>query len=253
MNLPQDIELLYILVLKELKVRYKSSILGYLWALLNPFAFAIVYFVAFKIIMRVNMPNYSTFLLSGMFPWMWLANSLTHSSGTYRSNASLVKRVNLPRFVLPLSNVVHEMVHFCLALPVLLAFILLTGGDCHASWIWQIPCMVVLQLCFVYPIALLLAILNVFVKDIEYLVGIGLSMLFFLTPIVYPIHMIPHAYRSYFDYSPLVALMEGWHSVLLEGTFVYGKALGSFVSAVLVGGLALYVYQRKGAKIGELL
>src|ERR1017187_10114811 len=106
-NFRRIAEVVYLLVLKELKVRYKSSFFGYLWALANPFAFALVYYIAFKVIMRVQMPNYSIFLLTAMFPWIWLTNSIVQASGSLRNNASLIKKVNLSCAVLPLSNVAH--------------------------------------------------------------------------------------------------------------------------------------------------
>lgn len=246
-------ELLYLLVQKELRVRYKSSVLGYLWALANPFAFAVVYYFAFKVIMRVQMPNYSTFLLTGMFPWIWLTNGLVQATGSYRNNASLVKKVNLERAVLPLSNIVHEMVHFCFALPVLGLFIYMTGGEMHASWLWQLPLMMLLQLALVYPISLMLALANVYVHDVEYLVGIGLSLLFFLTPIVYPVTLAPEIYRHYFEWSPPAELISGWRSVLLEGKIMPMQML--YCAGVAAGtSLAAYlVYRKSSPKLGELL
>ena len=246
-------ELLYVLVTKELKVRYKNSVLGYLWALANPFAFAIVYYVAFKVIMRVQMPNYSVFLLTAMFPWMWFANSIVHATGSYRNNASLIKRVALHRAVLPLSNVVHEFVHFCFALPVLMLFILITGNGLHVSWLWWLPLLAVLQLTLVYPIALMFALANVFIHDIEYMVGIGLSMLFFLTPIVYSLSMVPEAYQWYFQMSPVSVLMESWRSVLLHGELNASSIAYVAMWSVVLGILSSVLFRRTQAKLGELL
>jgi lipopolysaccharide transport system permease protein len=249
----QFFELLYLLVQKELKVRYKSSFLGYLWALANPFAFALVYYVAFKIIMRVQMPNYSLFLLTGMFPWVWFTNALVHATGSYRNNASLVKRVNLQRAVLPLSNVAHEMVHFCFAIPVILIFILVAGGVFYVAWIWQLPVMLLLQLIMVYPLALLCALANVYVHDVEYLIGIGLSMLFFLTPIVYPLSMVPEKYRIFFDLSPVAGLIQGWRGVLLNGTLDMHAFLHVLITALILSVLAYATYSRASSRLGELL
>lgn len=246
-------ELLYLLVQKELKVRYKNSFLGYLWALANPFAFALVYYVAFKVIMRVQMPNYSVFLLAGLFPWVWLTNALVHATSSYRRNASLVKRVNLQRAVLPLSNVVHEMVHFCFAIPVILLFMLFAGEVFYASWIWQVPAMIVVQLVMIYPLALLLALANVYVHDVEYLVGIVLSMLFFLTPIVYPLSMVPEKYHIFFDLSPVAALTQDWRGVLLEGHMDMLYFAYVLLTAVILSAFAYAVYKRTSVRLGELL
>jgi len=246
-------ELLYLLVQKELRVRYKNSVLGYLWALANPFAFAVVYYFAFKVIMRVEMPNYSTFLLTGMFPWIWLTNGLVQATGSYRNNASLVKKVNLERYVLPLSNIVHEMVHFCFTLPVLGFFIYFTGGELHFSWLWQLPLVMLLQLVMVYPVALMLALANVYVHDVEYLLGIGLSLLFFLTPIVYPVTQAPSIYRYYFEWSPLAELISVWRGVLLEGQ-ITPSPLAYCACVAATASLAAYlVYRSASPKLGELL
>jgi len=246
-------ELLYLLVQKELKVRYKSSVLGYLWALANPFAFALVYYIAFKLIMRVQMPNYSIFLLTGMFPWVWLTNSFIQATGSFRHSASLVKKVDLARAVLPLGSVVHEMVHFCFALPIVCLFIFFTGSDVHLSWLWQFPVMSILQLILIYPVALILAISNVYVHDVEYLVSIGLSMLFFLTPIVYPVSMVPEKYRYYFDWSPISSLIESWRSVFLHGSFDINHMSFCLFTALILSLCAYLFYKRTIHKMGELL
>ncbi len=253
MKLIRDIELLGILISKELKVRYKSSFLGYLWAAANPFAFACVYYIAFKAIMRIEMENYAIFLLSGMFPWLWLSNALHAASNSFRNNISLVKYVALPRYILPLSNVAHEAIHFFFALPVLVFFILFTGGQFYVSWLWQAPALILLQFALLYPFALIFSLLNVFVHDVEYLIGIGLSMLFFLTPIVYPISMAPDAYRLYFELSPLAALIELWRGVLLQGQFYLDDFRLSLYTGCIAGGFALILYRRTRARIGELL
>lgn len=247
------IELLFLLVQKELKVRYKSSFLGYLWAMANPFAFAVVYYFAFKVIMRVQMPNYSLFLLAGMFPWVWFTNALSQATASYRNNASLVKKVNLQRSVLPLSNVMHEMVHFCLAIPVLLLFILIAGGVFYPSWAWQLPVMIILQILLIYPLALILALANVFVHDVEYLVGIGLSLLFFLTPIVYPLSMVPEKYQLFFEFSPVAMLIQNWRDVFLTGNLNWATFGYCVVIAGLLSLVAWVVYEKTSAKLGELL
>ena len=247
-------ELLYLLVLKELKTRYKSSILGYLWALLNPFAFAFVYWVAFKFIMRVQMENYSIFLIAGMFPWVWLSTGITQATRSFHNNSSLVKKVNLKRMILPLSNVVQELVHFVFALPIIVLFLWYAGGNFfREEWIWQIPLIVGLQLWFAYPLALLFAIANVFVHDVEYLVGIGFALLFFLTPIVYPVSMIPEGYRVYFEMSPLHSLIDTWRSVLLNGTINIDYVLYVFGWALALSVASLIAYRRLAPRIGELL
>jgi len=247
-------ELLYLLVVKELKVRYKSRFLGYVWALINPLAFALVYWIAFKFIMRVEMANYSLYLITGMFPWIWLSLGVTNGARSYVHNSSLIKKASMPRAILPLSCVAQETVHFIFALPVIVAFVVFAGDHAmRAAWLWQVPLLIALQVAFVYPLALAFALVNVYVRDIEYLVGIGFSLLFFATPMVYSVSMVPEAYRGLFELNPLHALMQSWRSVMLEGTIDAGHVTYTAVVAAASGIIASLLYRRLAPRIGEVL
>jgi lipopolysaccharide transport system permease protein len=253
-TLHQTAELLYVLVRKELKVRYKSRFLGYLWALANPLAFAFVYWIAFKFIMRVEMENYSLYLITGMFPWVWLNAAVSTGTRSLITNPPLVKKVNLPRFILPLSNVIQEMAHFAFALPVIIAFLYFAGGHgLSASWLWQVPLLLALQVAFIYPLALSLAVANVYVHDVEHLTGIGFTLLFFATPMVYPITMVPEAYRHYFELNPFYALMQSWRSMFLQGTLDPGHMAYAAVFAAVMGAVAWLLYRKLAPRISELI
>lgn len=253
-SLPQLAELLYLLVRKELTARYKSRFLGYVWALANPFAFAFVYWFAFKFIMRLEIENYSLYLITGMFPWVWLATGVSNATRSYFINAPLIKKVSLPRFILPLANVAQEMVHFAFALPVIFAFLWFAGAlPPKASWLWQVPLLLVLQTMFAYPLALSFALANTYVRDIEYLVGIGFSLMFFATPMVFPITMVPEAYRHWFELNPLHAMMQSWRAVFLEGALDPGHMAYAAAFAAVTGLIAWLVYRRLAPRIGELL
>jgi lipopolysaccharide transport system permease protein len=247
-------ELLYLLVIKDLKVRYKSRFLGYVWALANPLAFAFMYWLAFKFIMRMDMANYSLFLITGIFPWIWLSTGAVNGARSFVYNASLIRKANLWRPILPLSCVVQETVHFLFALPVIAAFLFFTGDlPLRASWLWQIPLLIALQVAFAYPIALSLAVTSVYVRDIEFLVGIGFSLLFFATPMVYPITMVPEEYRGWFELNPLHALIDSWRSVLLEGA-VQPQHLGyAAATAAAMGVIAWVLYRWLVRRVGELI
>ena len=250
----QTLELLYLLVKKELKVRYKNKFLGYVWALVNPFAFAFVYWIAFKFIMRLEIVNYSLYLITGMFPWVWLSAGMVAGTRSFVVSASLIKKAPLPRAILPLGNVAQEMVHFAFALPVIIAFLWFAGEiRPSASWAWQVPLLLALQLAFVYPLALGFALANVYVRDIEYLVGIGLSLLFFATPMVYPITMVPEAYRPWFELNPLHAMMQSWRSVFLESTLDINHMAYAAACAAVTGVIAWLLYRKLAPRVGELV
>ena len=253
-SLPQLAELLYVLVRKELKARYKNRFLGYVWALANPFAFAFVYWIAFKFIMRMEIENYSLFLITGMFPWVWLSVGVTGATRSFIVNASLIKKVNLPRAILPLGNVAQEMVHFGFALPAIIAFLWFAGEiRPSASWLWQVPVLLALQAAFVYPLALSFALANAYVRDIEYLVGIGFSLMFFATPMVYPISMVPEEFRFYFELNPLHAMMQSWRTLFLQGTLDAGHMAYAAAFAAVTGVIAWLLYRKLARRIGELV
>lgn len=248
------IELLYLLVLKELKVRYKRSVLGYLWAIANPFAFSLVYWVAFKFIMRVQMDNYIVFVLTGMFPWGWLTQSTIQGTASFTNNLSLVRRVKLPKLILPLSNVLQEMVHFVFAIPIVFFFIIITGEHFNpVSLLWQIPLMLVLEALFVFPLTVIGAVLNVYVRDIQYLVGILFSALFFTTPMVYPLDMVPEGYQKYFKLNPAYWLIDSWRVVFAGEILPLENLIYMTGSIVVFSLIAGWTYRRLATRIAELV
>jgi lipopolysaccharide transport system permease protein len=250
----QTAELLYLLVLKELKVRYKRSVLGYLWAIANPFAFALVYWVAFKFIMRVQMENYTVFILTGMFPWGWLSQSTIQGTDSFTSNLSLVRHVKLPKLILPGSNVLQEMAHFVLAIPVVFVFIAFSGERFHVlPLLWQLPLMLLLQALFVFPITVIGAVLNVYVRDIQYLIGIMFSVFFFVTPMVYPLSMVPADYQIYFKLNPAYWLIDSWRIVFAGDTLPLGHVAALIGWIATFSLVAAFVYRRFAARIAELI
>src|SRR5262245_56420169 len=157
----QRMQFLYLLARMELKARYKGRFVGYLGATGTIFALAFVFWIAFKIIMRVEIDNYSVYILAGLFPWAWMNVAAVGAARGFVANAPLVREMGLAHAMLPLSNVVAEAMHFLLVLPLILAWVILPGGyGLPASWLWQIPLMMVLQVAFVYPLALGCALAN---------------------------------------------------------------------------------------------
>lgn len=210
-------DLVRVLVAKELTVRYKGTWLGYAWSILHPLAFAIVYFFVFKIVMRIKTENYALFLICGLFPWQWFSSSLIASNSFFISNYTLIKKVAFPRQFLVLTGVLNDLIHFALAIPVLLIFMLLYHTYPSVAWLYQIPVLIVIQFCFVYGIALLFATYNVFFRDLERLTAILVMIWFFFTPIIYPFEMIPERFRSLILYTnPMAVITSCWRSVFLD-------------------------------------
>jgi len=130
------IDLMIVLTQKELKVKYKSSFLGYLWSIAHPLAFALVFLVAFKIIMRIEIEDYALFLIAGLFPWQWFSNSVNASPLVFLGNASIIKKVNFPRNLMPFTQVFQDMIHFILAIPVIVLFLFIYRKSPSFSWLY---------------------------------------------------------------------------------------------------------------------
>ena len=250
----QLLEFLYLLARMELKARYKGRVLGYLGAVGLIFALAFVFWIAFKVIMGLELPNYSVYLVAGLFPWAWMSMGVVSASRSFVANAALIKEMGLAHAILPLSNVVQEMLHFALALPLIVAWVAIPGDYPPAwSWLWQIPLLMALQLAFVYPLALAAALANAYVRDLEYWLGIGFVLLFFATPMVYPVAMVPEGLARYFELNPFHALMECWRAVFIESRLDADHAAYAAAFALLEGIVVWLLYRRLAPRVGEVV
>lgn len=251
--LRKHLEISIILLLKDLRVRYKASVLGYLWAILNPIAFACVYYFAFKVVMRIQVPNYAIYLLTGLFPWMWVTNSLIQSSMSLRNNSSIVKKVKLSVPLIPIASVIGELAHFLFSTPVLLAFVWFTLDGPFSGWGWQIPIMILVQFLMLAPLAVILAVICSYVRDVEYLLTIALSIIFFLTPIVYPIDLVPERFLGVYGLNPFVPLISCWRGIWLDGYFNMGDMYACLSVSALSLLAANLVWRRYSKRIAEVL
>jgi lipopolysaccharide transport system permease protein len=246
-------DLLVVLTQKELKLRYQSSWLGYAWSVANPLAFAILYFVAFRVFMRVDIPQYPLFLIAGLFPWQWIANSTTVAPGVFLANTSLLKKVRFPRSVLVASVVLNDGVHFLCTIPVLVAFLLYYG--LRPSWLWLIgiPVLAVGQLLLVYGLSVTLASLNLFFRDLERLTTLVVTFLFLLTPIIYSESMVPPQYRALIYLNPAAPIVLSWRQLFLSGDLNWHNIAVGYLYAILVFAIGTAVYTKLSWKFAEVV
>jgi ABC-type polysaccharide/polyol phosphate export permease len=204
------------LVATELKVKYRGSALGFLWSLLSPLALIVIYTVAFRYIARIEIDRFSLFLVSGILPWAFFANSATSSTQSLMTNASLLKKVYFPRAIIPASTVLFQFVQLVLALAVFLPFVLAIRGA--VPWSLALyPVVLTLQVVFVVGVALALSVLTVVFRDLRHLTEVGLTMLFWLTPIVYPLSMVPDTLRTLFALNPMTAFVSAYQEIAYWG------------------------------------
>ncbi len=183
-------ELLANLVRKELKVKYKDSTLGFLWSLLNPALYLVVFYVVFDVILGSGIPNFAFFLLSGLLVWNLFAQSLSGATTSIVGNGVLIKKVWFPREVLPLATIGANLVHFFLQSIVLVLALAIFRYPVGFSYLPLVPLALLTLLLFLAGVTLLLAAANVYLRDTQHLLELMLLAWFWLTPIVYPYRLV---------------------------------------------------------------
>jgi ABC-type polysaccharide/polyol phosphate export permease len=259
-------ELLWNLTLRELRGRYKRSVLGWTWSLLNPLSSVLIFSVVFAFFLRIEPPvghpsgldNFAAFLLCGLLPWNYLSSTMTASMDSLLGNANLIRKVYFPREILVASTVASLLVTFLIELAVLIV-VLLFLGNMALPWIPVVLMLVAIQTMFVLGVGLLLSVLNVYFRDVKHLVGIALTALFYSAPIVYPIRFVKDAAErtsfpvvGVYELNPLVRMVEAYRDVLYDLRFppltdvLY--LLAWAVGLLVVG---LFVFSRLERRLAE--
>ena len=247
------IDLVIVLTQKEMKVRYKSSFLGYFWSIGHPLAFAFVFFIAFKIVMRIEMENYALFLIAGLFPWQWFSNSVNMSPMVFLGNASIIKKINFPRDIIPFTTVLQDMIHFLLSIPVIVLFLFIYQKSPSLSWLYGIPLLLIIQFLITFGVSLVVSSVNLFFRDLERLTSIFVTLFFYFTPIIYPETMIPETYKPLINLNPLAPLVISWRNLFLKGALDPSYLLMSLLYAILVFALGYQVYRKLSWRFAEIL
>ena len=246
-------DLLWLLTRKEITLKYKRTVLGILWSLLNPLLFAIVLVIAFKIFMRIQMENYTFFLLSALFPWNWFSASVTMSTGTLIGNVTLIKKIHFPRHFLVLSTILAQLVNLIFALPIIIGLSYFYGKGPGMNWVLTIPILIVIQFFVTTGICLSISLVNAYFRDMEYIIGVAVTMLFWMTPIIYPLNIVPEPYRIYLILNPLTYLITAWRDIFMSNSIDWGSIGISFGSSLIFLVLGVFVFQRFGKRLDEVI
>ena len=249
-------ELLLNLVSKEYRAKYKGTVLGFLWSLIVPLVMVCVYSFAFGVIMRVSIPKFPIYLLTGLLPWTFFSGSLLSTVGIISSNSNLVKKIYFPREILPLSSTLFNLIHFLLSFIILVPAVLLFRVGLQPVPLLFLPAAVLLSFGVALGLALLVSAGNVFFRDIEHLLEVLLMAWFFLTPIIYEFNMvagrIPARLLTLYRLNPMVHNVDLYHDILYWGRVpaaitLWGAVLGA------IGSLALgyFVFKRCEPRFAE--
>lgn len=266
----RDRKFVELLVRRDLKVKYQQSILGYAWSLLEPMAMAGIYFFVFGILFAgggartapggPEAPGgYALFLLSGLLPWLWLSAALTDACKALITHAKLITTMKVTREIFPLSVVTTKFVEYLLTWPVLLVFVFALGGRTGWNLLW-LPLVIVVQFTFTLGITLLLSAVNVLVRDVERIIRILNRVLFYSSPIIYPISkvmetgLLPDWFKVLYELNPLVGIFQMHHAVWYASEAPAWPSLVSTIGGtVLVFAIGYTVFRRlENAVLKEL-
>lgn len=239
-------ELFYFLVWRDVKVRYKQTVLGALWAIIQPLGTMVVFTLFFGRL--ANMPSdgipYPLFAYSALLPWTYFAGAVSSSGNSLLSNASLLRKVYFPRIALPASAAMAGLVDFLIATVVLIGLMLYYGVSPSAGvLLW--PLLVGLLYFLALGVGMIFASLNVKYRDIKYALPFLVQMWLFLTPIIYPSSLVPAQYRFVLTLNPLTGIIDAFRSSLLSGRQMDLRALAVSAGMVLLLFLAGAMYFRK--------
>ena len=206
-------ELLKSNVKKEIRGKYKGSILGVLWSFINPLLTVLVYAIVFPYILRVKQENYLIFLIVGIIPWNFFTNFISVGTTTILANENIIKKVFFPREILPISVALSGLVNFFISCVIVLLFVLGSGIGIH-HYIVLLPVIAIIQFMLSLGIIFILSAVNVYVRDTEYIVNFIITMLFYGTPIIYSLEMFPVKMRWLLDLNPMAHIIEAYRSIL---------------------------------------
>lgn len=241
-ELAHNKELIWALALKELRVRYKRSVLGFVWALLNPLLMMLVLTVVFGSLLRISLPHYSIFLLSMLLPWTFFSQTLAYSVEAVVANGELLKKVRVAEVVFPVAALVSNIINFLLSIIPLLLLIVVMRFPLHWTWIY-LPVPMLGLFLFTLGAAFFFATANVFYRDVSHVIQIVLQLWFYLSPVVYSLDMVPSHYRFLFRLNPLLYVLNGFRLSIYYGLLPSSASMVAslgFGIIALMAGLAIF-------------
>jgi ABC-2 type transport system permease protein len=234
-------ELIRNLVIKDLRLKYRGSVIGFLWSLVNPLAMIGIYTLAFKFILGMRQPGFPFFILLGLLAWSFFANSAVMSTHTLVEGGSLVKAVRFPRAILPLATVLFNLVQYLLTIAALLPLMFIVYRVPPAGPMLLFPVFLVLQVALIIGTALMLAAATAFFRDVRHFVDIALALLFWTTPIVYPLSQATPWMQSMLMFSPMTPFVVAYQRIFYYGVVpeahVWAGAVSYGLGVFLAGAL----------------
>jgi len=248
-------ELLYFLVWRDIKVRYKQTVIGGAWAVIQPFTSMVIFSIFLGKLAHVpsgGLP-YPIFAYAALVPWTYFANSLTQATNSLVEHRGVITKIYFPHLLLPLSSILSGLLDFCIAFLVLIGMMFFYHIMPN-PYVWMAPFFLILLIITVFAVSLWLSALNVEYRDVHYVAGFLVQIWLFATPIVYPASIVPEKWRFLYGLNPMVGIIEGFRYVLLGGDFPQVKMLLVSICTIFllfVGGL--FYFQRLEENFADIV
>jgi len=212
-------EMLKNTVKKDLRARYKASVLGFLWTFINPLLLLVVYSLVFSQVMKITVPMYSytLFLFVGLIPWNFFSNTVILGTTSIITSGNLIKKVYFPRAIIPISVTLTNLINMLLTFIIIFAVVLISG--CPITWLYVlIPFVILIESILALAFCMIVSCITVYFRDLEHILSVGMMAWFYLTPIVYTNDYIPEKYIYLFNLNPLYHLINAYRDILMYNT-----------------------------------
>ena len=238
-------DLLGHLVWREFTLRYKRSTLGILWSLVQPLAQLLVLVFLFQKIVPLNIPAYPAFVFSALLPWTWFSSSISSSCGLFIANRDLVRRPDFAPASLGVVNMLSNLLTYLAALPILLVILVIYEVALTPA-IMLLPLLMIIQATLIVGVGLIVATLNVFYRDVQHIVIVTLSLLFYLTPVFYRPQSVLTQYEMLYMINPMAILIQAYRSIIFYGSVPpLGPLLFAAAAGACVVGIGGWIYHRQ--------
>ena len=231
-DLYQYREFLKTSIRKEFRGKYKKSFLGVLWSFINPLLQLLVYALVFPYIMRVQVENYTMFLVVVLIPWNFFSSTVSQSTSVIIASTGIIKKVYFPRAILPISNVTSNLLNFVISSIIVIAALLISGIGIGPS-IAIFPLVLLIQYIFSLAISFLLSSITVYIRDLEYFINVLMMLWFYVTPVLYSIDMIPDKFKNILMLNPMTLIITTYREIL------YYKRIPDLGPLLILGGICI--------------
>lgn len=241
-------QMIFSLVKKDLRGRYKASVLGFLWTFINPLLQLVVYTVVFSVILRAGIEKFYIYLFVALVPWIFFSASLTSGSVSVVASKDMVQKIYFPREVLPISYVTSAFVNMLFCFIVIFAVLIISGTGINPVALLYLPVIMLVEYILALGGALLTSALTVYFRDLEYILGIVTMAWMYMTPIMYPIEMVPEELLPIFNLNPMTPIIVAYRDILYYkqipqlSTLAQGTVLGIII--LIVGFVVFRKLQR---------